>query len=235
MAGKRPAFVAEDVIKRSSAEYHIVIDFSNDRIIASSRYLHTIRTLIDNTLNSKAFYGVNKGLFKGKVSPEFDRLTPYLFTYKIGAGDIKLTSTPLSYEEKYYYALAAEKGFALDYLFIKLRDMRRPFQSDIPLQQDVYAIKYEQAVKFLQEENISPDRYELEFPFIQGYAEVEGYSMEIAAREIKLRREMFISRMAKIETQRQEYTNKIMACTDIREIKNIIHAFVDQGFNYGKM
>lgn len=235
MAEKRPFYVSSDLVKKSPTEYHLLADFSNDRIICTSKFLHTIRTMHDNTLNAKPFYGINKVHLKSKISGQFDRTNVCLFTYKQGVGDIVKSSVELSFEDRYYYTLAEEKSFALDVLFTKIRDMRRPFHSDILLQQDIYAIKYEEALRFLSEENVDPTRYEPEFPFVAGFASVEGYDMVTAAKEIKLRREMFMARMAKIETQRLEYTAKIMACEDIRDLKGIVKSFIDQGFNYGKM
>lgn len=231
----RPGYVVPEILKKSPTEYHLLMDFSNDRIVCTSRFVHTIRSLHDNTLNTKAFYGVNKSRNKGKISGQFDRTSVCSFLYKQGVGEIIKAPTELSFEDRYYYTLVEEKGFALDVLFTKIRDMRRPFFSDIIMQQDIYELKYDQAIKFLSEESVDESRYEPEFPFVAGYASVEGYDMATAAKEIKLRREMYIARMSKIETQRLSYTAEILACDDILEVRNIIKRFIDQGFNYGKM
>jgi hypothetical protein len=210
---------------------HFVYDTANKRILGISLNTHTLNKASDSFLNTTMFlHGKPCTLTEG-----FDSLHPFLYCIDEDNFRIFKSPEPLTDNELYYYALISEKIAALDYIILTIANYRRRFFANTIFQNEIYEFKFQEAIEILKLNlNEITDDIEFQYPYVCGYAKIEGLDLQTAAKEIKLRYEFVYTKSAVIENLRLKYTKKLIECQDITLIPVIMEEFSCQGSLYGK-
>lgn len=226
----------------TSAKHHLVFEVPTGRILYSSRSPFVIKKVAEFALNTGSYVDISSRAFTSL----FDNTRPYNYIFersvkdetedKLGRPRVSKVDLWPDDPNLYYYALVAEKGFAIDYILDQIASMRRRSQNDLMLQYQVYQMKIEEARNVVSQGLTElDDTTYFRFPFVHSYAELEGFNLQEAAEEIILQHTFFKSWLASVEELRLKYIKMVAQETEIENIVKIITEFQNQGRPYGQL
>lgn len=138
-----------------------------------------------------------------------------------------------SEKELHDYILTSQKIASLDKMHNYIDHNRKQITQRLIGQDLVYTSKYLEAKEIL-EKQIENDEY-LNYPFVSGYAETVGISLQESAQQIKLQYEVQSCYLADSESLRIKYTNIVRKEKNIENLKEILNSFYTEGHGYSSL
>lgn len=136
-------------------------------------------------------------------------------------------------DELYYLILTNQKVALLDKIHAQVEFYRKKFTSCLEGQLTIYTWKYLEAKEIL-EKNITEDEF-LNYPFVKGYADTCGITLQQSAKEIMLNHEIQSTFLAESESLRIKYTNIVRKETNIANLKTIFNNFETEDHKLGSI
>jgi hypothetical protein len=145
-----------------------------------------------------------------------------------------VTTLPIkSIDDLKEYVLMNQKVALMDKIH-EMIEFKRNQQSSVLLgQESIYISKYLEA-RYVIDNNVSEDRL-LDFPFVSGYAQTRGISLQQSAKEIELQYQIKSGALAESENLRIKYTHIVKNETDIVNLKQIFEDFQDETMKYANL
>jgi len=201
---------------------HVLYNFESGRILAIAKYATSINLLTEQSVNSRPWYFVNKT--KSTINKEtlvlpdnFDKDSPWNYKLNSNLGIFQKDTSITPTED---IILINLKSILLDSLALRINNLRRPFDSNFSLQDEIYAVKLQQAREFLLLEdkvNFNED----EFIFIKDSASLSNTDMNVASREIIAQATYRNKRLSFTETLRIKYVKAIVNSKSVVEINAV--------------
>jgi|APGre2960657468_1045069.scaffolds.fasta_scaffold17624_3 hypothetical protein len=215
----------------AGVKYHSLIHIPTGRPLCISYWEAVPNILAESTLNTTQRFWVNS-VTGSVITKDFDSSNPWLWQWD--SSQIKyLKSDPsLTFDEKYFYILIAEKAAVLDIILHKLQHYRRMFSHDYLFQQDIYRLKANESLEIIKNKITDMNG---DFPFTEAYAEFEGIDLQTAAQSINIQDKFFQTRMLNTEMLRLKYLRKIKDCSDVQQLHPILNDFYKEGEVYGRL
>ena len=213
-------------------EVHLIHDPLTARILAFSLWIPTVNALDETNINSWTRYWQNNPTYK--LLPEQASMAqPWMCFWDHDVAKWVIRDKDFTYDEMYYFHLMVEKAAALDSINSRVVHYRKPLMNTINLQDNIYTLKYQEALEISN----TPDPIEDEhkWPFIHDYSGLVGLDLRTAANEIIFQHRMYRTRLSNTETLRLKYTRQIKECINITKIESILNAFYADGEIYGKL
>lgn len=209
-----------------AARRHLVVDDLDGRVVCLTSSLDVVNRL-------GAIYGFHAvyNLRPQRADAAFSVKDSWLWTCKVErflprrrrAGPrLVRAERPLSPEQLDRYTLLRERCGALQIVADDVALKRRLVWSDLPLQDFIYAAKYDEARAILGA--VGPVD-ETRYPFVLRHADYRGCDIVAAAKEIAFEHEALKERLADTELARIVYTNRIMKAASAAELEEIIDAY----------
>jgi len=127
-------------------------------------------------------------------------------------------------DDLYQSILTIQKVAAIDFVTSRIKRNTRAISRYLTFQQKIYFCKYLEALDIINNDiQEDPDK---KFPYVSGYAEIVGDSLQTAARNIKLQYETRAAKEAEYENSRIKYITKIKNETELENLNNLVTAFV---------
>jgi hypothetical protein len=201
---------------------HALYNFESGRILAISKHATSINLLTEQSVNSRPWYFVNKT--KSIINKDililpdnFDNNSPWNYKLNSNLGIFQKDTSITPTED---IVLINLKSKLLDRLVLRITHLRRPFDSSFSLQDEIYAVKLQQAREFLLLEdkvNFNED----EFIFIKDFASLSNTDMNVASREIIAQANYRNKQLSFTETLRIKYVKAIVNSKSIIEINAV--------------
>jgi hypothetical protein len=217
----------------NSTPVHLLYDPVSCRILAFSTWTSTINMLQETNINSWPRYSLNvtnPEMFPTDVQTD----KPWLCRWEHDAEVNKwiTDNCDMSYEDFYFFHLMTEKAAALDAMQNRLVHYRRPYMNSLYMQDNVYHMKYLEALEITKAEgDIEP----YDFPMVNDYAIIANIDIKQAAKEIVFKYTLSKSSLANSEALRMRYMRQVKATDNIQEVKVILNKFYTDGEVYGRL
>ena len=194
-----------------------------------------------NPMSIKALSGFDKIIgqgFKTQEMKEFPNLNikrSECWKYRL---NLAMTNWEQNFEiesidELNNFILLSQKAFYLD-TFYNILEIYRKKNIDVPpIQQHIYISKYLEAKEIL-EKNIKTDDL-LEYPYITGYANSNGLTLQQAAKSVKVQHEIQSGFLSESENLRLKYKSLIVNETDVSKLKSHLDRFIIENERYGEL
>ena len=205
---------------------------TNDgRLISIADHPMSVRSLVgSNTISVFTFY-VNNAKYPDDYNIIVEKNKCWQFV-KDGTRWSKNLNI-FSIEELQSYILTTQKIAILDKIHEYIDHNRKPVTQKLMGQDFVYLSKYLEAKEVI-ENNIEKDDF-LNYPFVSGYADTIGVSMQESAKQIKIQHELQNCYLADSENLRIKYTNIIRKEKEIENLKNILTSFYTDSHGYSSL
>lgn len=212
---------------------HLLYDPVSCRILALSVWASTVNMLQENEINSWTRYSLNVNspeMFPHDVQTD----KPWLLRWE---HDPEINrwitdNSEMTYEQYYFYHLMVEKAAALDLMQQRLIHYRRPNMNTLYMQDNIYHMKYLEAMEILKSEDaVEP----YDYPLVNDYAIIANIDLKQAAKEVMLKYNLTKVSLANSEALRLRYMRQIRATEDIQEIRLILNKFYTDGEVYGRL
>lgn len=209
---------------------HLLIDPETTRVACASNRLTTINSMRDGKHILGVKYNVNP-----KLDPKFDSTCAWewclMSKHIISVSKFaEAHRVPLKYELLETFQLLSMQCAAIDYIIGKISMIHKSYHYDLPLQDTIYNVKYEQAKRVLNGETQM-----MEVPMIHRWADLRKITLKQAAKEIIFKFEDAAIKLMEADDLRLRYTHLIKAETDAMEIPSLCHNFDNENSVYSKV
>lgn len=185
--------------------------------------------------NSQAGIGFYSKRMSGQY-PEFsfDTDKAWLLRMSTNKAEWEVNYGFESIEQLEQNVLAFNKASALDRMFLRVDQNRTLYLNDYDACQGrIYQAKVEQA-KAVIAKDIKEDDL-MEYPFITGYARIEGVDLQEAAKRILIKNTMQEAGLSESENLRLRSKRAIMAATSMKELFEAFDKFDTELAKYGDL
>jgi hypothetical protein len=205
----------------------------NNWLLSISTHPHAATSITG--FNSQAGIGFYSQRMGG-VYPEFtfDPDKAWLLRMSTNKSEWTVSYDFESIEELENSILTFNRVSALDRVFQRVDENRTLFLNDFDACQGrIYQAKVEQAKEVVRQGLAQDDL--MEYPFISGYARVEGIDIQEAAKRILIKNTMQEAGLAESENLRLRSKKAIMAATSMKELREAYDRFEVEIAKYGDL
>lgn len=205
---------------------------NESRLIAFAKNPMSVKALAElNALSIYSFYISNSARYPDDYNHVVEKNKAWQFIKKENGWFKNLNMR--SVEELHGYILTTQKIALLDDVHNYIDHNRKRITQKLIGQDFVYLAKYSEAKEVL-EKNIESDNF-LVYPFVSGYAETVGISLQESAQQIKLQYEFQKHYLAESENLRIKYTNIVRKEKDIKNLREILNSFYTDAHGYSSL
>lgn len=205
----------------------------NNWIIGICNHPHAASSIAG--FNSQAGIGFYAKRMTG-VYPEFtfDTDKPWLLRLSVNKAEWEVSYNFESIEELEQSVLSYNKATALDRMFTRVDQNRTLYMNDFDACQGrIYQAKVDQAKEVINKEIVEDDL--MEYPFITGYARIEGIDLQEAANRILIKNSMQEAGLSESENLRLRSKKAIMSATTMKEVFDAYNRFDTEISKYGEL
>jgi hypothetical protein len=212
---------------------HLLYDPVSCRILCFSVWTSTVNMLRETNINSWTRYSLNitsPEMFPAEAVFDKSFLCWWNHNGDVNKWVIK-NDDDFTYDELYNYHLTVEKAAAMDELLNRLVHYRRPHMNSVYMQDNIYYMKYTEAMELKKSTDVDP----YEYPLVNDYAMIANIDIQQAADDIILQHKIARSSLVNSESLRMRYMRQLKDCQDIQQIKPILNNYYTDGEVYGRL
>ncbi len=220
---------------------HAIFDRDTGRILFLTNYIDTVNAF-KYFANTSHLYNIRK---KVRAMPPNSSLTAnraYNFSLDLSQGGLKETDNQIietkvkNMAEQKKFRILRNKAALLDLVYSHISSIRAAMFGSVYGQQIVYVLKHIEAIHVLrtsQDDKLSSEPWS--FPFLNSYANLKKISLEQAAREVQIKADISITKLAENEELRLKYTALIVQAGTTQELLDIYYQFEKEFKLYGQL
>ena len=212
---------------------HLLYDPVSCRILCFSSWTTTVNVIHETNINSWTRYSLN--ISNPEYFPLDSTFDKAFLCWWDHRGEVNKwvikNDNDFTYDELYYHHLVVEKAAAMDELLNRLNHYRRPNMNSVYMQDDIYFLKYTEALEVKKSNNVNP----FDFPLVNDYAMIAEIDIQQAADDIIFKHNLTRASLANSEALRMRYMRQLKDCQDIQQIRPILNNYYTDGEVYGRL
>ena len=205
----------------------------NGRLLGIGKYLLSVKSLMDMDNQLVLSYYTNSAVFPDDYDKRVVRNKSWKWLKNFNTNVWEHNCNIGSYEELYHYILMNQKVAAMDTMLMKIEYHRKVYAERFLGQDLIYTSKYLEAKEII-EKNIQSDPI-LDYPYVTGYANTIGVSLQDAANEVLVQWQIQSGFLAETDNLRIKYTKDIRKEKHLENLKVILDAFSMASHSYSSL
>lgn len=205
----------------------------NNWLVAMCVHPHAASTIAG--FNSQAGIGLYSQRMNGEYPNfQFDSDKPWLLRMNTNKTQWEVRYDFDNIEELHESIITFHKANAIDQILLRIQMNRTLYMGDVDACQGrIYQAKANQARKII-DEKIESDDF-MQYPFVSGYARVEGLSLQDAAKNIIIKAELNDAGLAETESLRLRSQKAVLNATTMKELHETYERFLVELAKYGDL